>query len=339
MALKRARKRRQCRRMPLSSSIVLCTFNGVRYLPTLWESLLAQSRQPDEIVVRDDASTDGTPALLETLREAAEKRGIRVRVLLNEKNVGYVSNFEAALRNASGDVLFLCDQDDVWHSDKVAGQLEEFQKRSELLFLCSDARRVDASGADLGRSLFATLRVTRAELKKIHRGYGFEVLLRRNLATGATAALRNSLLQISLPFPACWIHDEWLAIMAAAFDGFDCLDQALVDYRQHDANQLGMPERSLGEKWDGLRNTGVSMIDNLLERGEVLLKRLRETRSVKAEYLSLAAEKLGHLNIRRSLRGMPWRRLRGTLSETLNGRYRRYSSGWHSLLRDLIRRG
>jgi glycosyltransferase involved in cell wall biosynthesis len=325
--------------MPLSSSIVLCTFNGTRYLPILWESLLAQARLPDEIVVRDDASTDGTPALLATLREAAEVRGIRVRVLLNEKNVGYVSNFEAALRDASGEVLFLCDQDDVWHQDKVARQLEEFEKRSDLLFLCSDARRVDASGADLGRSLFAVLRVTRAELKKIHRGHGFEVLLRRNLATGATAALRNSLLQISLPFPARWIHDEWLAIVAAAFDGFDCLEPALVNYRQHDANQLGMPERNLGQKWKGLRNTCPSMLDNLLARGEVLLKRLRETRRVKAEYLALAAEKLDHLGIRRSLRGMPWRRLRGTLSETLNGRYRRYSSGWHSALRDLIPRG
>lgn len=323
--------------MALSSSVVLCTYNGARYLASLWESLLAQSRVPDEIVVRDDASTDGTPSLIEDLGEMAEARGIRVRFFRGEKNIGYIANFEAALRAASGDVLFLSDQDDVWHARKLATQLAEFERRCGLLLLCGDARRVDASGVDLQRSLFEVLRVTKVELDKIHGGGGFGVLLRRSLATGATVALRRSLVDEALPVPEGWIHDEWLAIVAAALDGFDCIESPLIDYRQHGGNQIGMPERSLLEKCKDMLNPRAEVIDALARRDEVLLARLDRANGLKPAHRLLAAQKLEHLRVRQGMRGMPWSRAGKAWKETLNGRYRLYSSGWRSALRDLVR--
>ncbi len=324
--------------MSLSSSVALCTFNGTRYLPALWESLLAQSRLPDEIVIRDDVSTDGTPELLKKLRGAAESRGIRTRIFINEKNLGYVSNFAAALQVASGDVVFLCDQDDLWQPNKLAAQLAEFERRPGLLLLCSDARRVDASGAVLQRSLFDVLRVTKDELNRIHHNQGFQVLLRRSLTTGATVALRRALIEDALPFPAGWIHDEWLAIMAAARGGFDCSESALIDYRQHGGNQIGMPERSLRDKWRDMLNPRAATIDALVARGEVLLERLQRMDLPKLEYRDLAAAKLEHLRVRQSVGGMAWSRAGKVWAETRNGRYRVYSSGWRSALRDLVRR-
>lgn len=325
------------RGMALTSSVVVCTFNGVRYLPSLWESVLAQSQLPDEIVVRDDASTDGTRAMLGELRDRATARGIRVRLLFGETNIGYVANFEAALKVASGDVLFLCDQDDAWHTGKLATQMHEFDCRPELRFLCSDARRVDAAGTSLPRSLFDVLKVGSSEFRRIHASRGFEVLLRRSLATGATVALRRSLAIEAMPFAPGWVHDEWLAIMAAARDGFDCLEEALIDYRQHDANQIGMPDRNLRQKWNDLVGPRAAKIDTLVRRSEVLLQRLGDMPGVKPYYVEMALQKLEHLRVRQMFRGPPWRRARGVVRESLGGRYRLYSSGWRSALRDLLR--
>lgn len=325
--------------MPLSTSVVLCTFNGARFLAAQWNSLLAQTRPPDEIVVRDDASTDATPALLGPLRQRAEARGIRVRLSSNPGNLGYVANFEAALRAATGDVVCLCDQDDVWHPDKLATQVALFDRRPELLLTCSDARRVDVAGVDLGRSLFEVLRVTPTELRRIHAGRGFEVLLRRSMATGATVALRRALLADALPVPPGWVHDEWLAIVAAALGGFDCSERRLVDYRQHGGNQIGMPERGLADKWRDLRLPRSALLDTLITHGDTLVQRLDPLRErVLPGYRARLVGELEHWRRRRAIRGAIWMRAAPILRELFNGGYARYSSGWRSVLRDCMRR-
>lgn len=326
--------------MAPTTSIVLCTYNGARFLEAQWASLLAQSRLPNEIVVRDDASGDATPMLLQGLAAAARARGIAVRYARNAHNLGYVANFEAALRDATGELLFLCDQDDVWHAGKLATMVAEFERRPALLLLCSDAVRVDAGGAPLARPLFDVLRVSGAERAAMHAGRGFGVLLRRSLATGATIALRRTLLDAALPFPAGWVHDEWLAIAAAALGGFDCTERALIDYRQHAANQLGMPERGLVAKWRGLVQPQTAYLERLMYRDAALATRLRALGSRVPDALrAAAADKLQHLEARRGTTGMPWARLPTVWREWASGRYRRYASGWHSALRDLLRRG
>lgn len=324
--------------MPISTSIVLCTCNGARFLEAQWDSLLVQSRRPDEIVVRDDASSDATWALLDELSARAEGRGIRVRLIRNGRNLGYVANFEAALRDASGDVLFLCDQDDVWHPGKLAVLTEAFERRPGLLLLCTDARRVDQVGASLHRSLFDVLKVSRTELQRIHAGQGFRVLLRRSLATGATVALRRGLLTCALPFPQGWVHDEWLAIIATALGGFDCMERSLIDYRQHTGSQLGMPERTFAMRWRGLLMPAAESAEVLAARDHALHERLRSLKEhVHASDLARVDEKLRHLNARAALRGSPWRRAGGVLREIMSGRYGRYAAGWRSALRDLLR--
>ena len=325
--------------MPLSVSAVLCTYNGARFLAAQWESLLAQSQLLDEIVVRDDASTDATPALLAKLAAAAEARGVTVRIARNPRNLGYVANFEAALRDASGEVLFLCDQDDAWHPEKLATHLSEFERRPDLLLLCSDARRVDETGVDLRRSLFELLKISRSELRKIHLGQGFAVLLRRSLATGATISLRRELLVEALPIPEGWLHDEWLAIIAAALGGFDCIERPLIDYRQHAANQVGMEERSLAAMWQDLVKPGPAMIGRLITRDEMLQRRLQAFGArVPQSSRDRTAEKLRHLRAREALHGGAWNRIAVVLREAISGHYRRYASGWREALRDVLRR-
>lgn len=327
--------------MLLTSSIVLCTYNGARFLEAQWRTLLAQTRPPDEIVVRDDASSDATPALLKDLAVAAGARGVRVHVIPNPRNLGYVRNFEAALRDATGDVLFLCDQDDEWHPEKIATLLDAFERRVDLLLACTDARRVDAAGDPLPRSLFEVLAVTARERQRIHAGDGFGVLLRRSLATGATIALRRSLLRDALPIAPGWVHDEWLAIIAAARGGFDSIEVPLIDYRQHAGNEIGMPDRGLAAKWHDLRRPRAASLRWFTVRAEGLLARLLElpAQTANARYPEQVRDRLAHLRVRSSIHGWPWMRFRGIVGESLNRRYQRHGTGWRSALRDLIRKG
>lgn len=325
--------------MRLSTSIVLCTCNGARFLEAQWDSLLVQARLPDEIIVRDDASGDGTWALLDGLSARAEDQGIRVRLIRNERNLGYVANFEAALKDASGEVLFLCDQDDVWHPEKLATLTDAFERRAGLLLVCTDARRIDEGGTSLRRSLFEVLKVSRAELRRIHAGEGFRVLLRRSLATGATVALRRTLLGAALPFPDGWVHDEWLAIIAAALGGFECVERPLIDYRQHASNQIGMPDRDLAARWRDLVKPRAALIGLLMARSESLQQRLSGLGSrVPDAECERVAEKLRHLRARSQMRGSSLRRFGNVLREMAGGRYRRHGTGWRSALRDLLRR-
>ena len=101
------------------------------------------------------------------------------------------ANFERCIADTTGDLVFLCDQDDVWHPDKVATMVAEFERRPDLALLFTDADLVDATGWSLGHTLFDALGVTRRERRLVRGGSAFEALVRRNLATGATIAFRR----------------------------------------------------------------------------------------------------------------------------------------------------
>ncbi len=100
-------------------------------------------------------------------------------------------------------------------------------------------------GEPLRISLFEALRLSSVERQLIVAGDAFDVYIRRNVATGATMLFRKALLEYALPFPAEWVHDEWLAIIAAAVGDVQLIQQSLIDYRQHDNNQIGVKESTL----------------------------------------------------------------------------------------------
>lgn len=118
--------------MTMRISVALCIYNGEKYLPQQLDSLLRQERIPDQIVIRDDGSADGTWALLGAFTVQAHASGINVDLQSNQKNSGYVMNFERTISAADGDILFLCDQDDVCHADKIRRMTAEFERRQGL---------------------------------------------------------------------------------------------------------------------------------------------------------------------------------------------------------------
>jgi glycosyltransferase involved in cell wall biosynthesis len=323
----------------LRTSVVLCTYNGEKYLSDQLDSIFQQTRLPDELVLSDDGSTDRTCHLLEMCLPRATSLGIAVTLQCHDTNRGYIENFSAALRRATGDVVFLCDQDDVWSPEKIARMTACFEEDAVLTLLFTDARLVDAHLADLGCSLFEALQLTEEEKSMVRHNEAFGVLLRRSMVTGATAAFRRELIDEALPVEPGWIHDEWLAIMASRVGKVGYLDAPLIDYRQHGDNQIGMRKRTFADRWADMRRPRQALMSASLKRMASLEARLvaaglapRVVREVMDSYAE-------HFSVRlRMGTEARFKRMPLIFREALTGRYRQFSNGRRSMLRDMLRR-
>lgn len=320
-------------------SVVLCTHNGAEFVGRQVQSILAQEPEPGELVLGDDASSDDTIAIVEGLVEEHRASGghVDLVVLRHDPALGVVANFADALAHARGDLIALSDQDDVWHPGKLAAAIAAFDADPSLLLLHSDARLVDAHGAPLGLTLLEALEATSGERSGLERGDAFSTLLRRNLVTGATAVLRRDLLAMAAPFPPGWVHDEWLAAIAAAAGTLRLLPEQLIDYRQHGSNQIGARRPGMRDRWAKLRESREPRASRLVARSAALVDALeRLGQAVPPEHLSGARAALEHETRRRSLPRLRAARVPRIIASAARGEYARYSRGGIDILRDLV---
>lgn len=317
-------------------AVAMCTYNGARFLQAQLDSLAGQTRPPDELVVGDDGSSDGTLDILDRFAAGAG-RGIRMDLRRNPANLGYAANFDATLRRTAGDVVFLCDQDDVWHPEKIDRMCAEFERRPRLGLLHTDARLVDADGKDLRCGLFEALEMTAAEISAEHAGRAFDVLLRRNTVTGATAAIRREALLEALPVAEGWVHDEWLALRTSLGWEVDCLDWASIDYRQHGGNQIGMRRRTWREKLAGIDRPKRVFMRDVAERLSMFLHRCDQAGlPLPQDRREEIGARIGHARFRAQLPGALAARVRAVVAESRAGGYHRFSSGWRSVASDIV---
>jgi glycosyltransferase involved in cell wall biosynthesis len=316
-------------------SIAICTYNGTRFLPDQLESIRRQTSAPFEVVVSDDGSQDETVLVA---REMLTEWGVAYKILRNDSPLGVSKNFEQAVLATSGDIVVLCDQDDIWHPTRLERAVAQFEARPDLTLLFSDARMVDAAGEPLGYSLFDALEISSADRAAIHEGSGFSTLLRRNVATGATMAFRRSLLDVAAPFPVEWVHDEWLTILAAAVGTVDLLEEPLIDYRQHGGNQIGAREPSLGHKIRRVLQPRGDRNRDLALRTGILADKLASLGDlVKPADLTAARGKLRIERMRAELPENRVARILPVLKESRSGDYARFTSqGNTEILRDLF---
>lgn len=224
--------------------MALCTWNGVRHLPELLDSLAAQHRAPDEIVIGDDGSSDETPAILERF---ARDVPMPVRIHRNETTVGVTANFSATLGRCRGDLVALADQDDVWWPDKLSRLEAAMSAGATLAF--GDAMVVDGTGAATGERLWDAAHVDPAWLDVIADGGGFDVLVDRRVVTGCCAMVSSAVLRWALPIAELhpprarrpMPHDAWLALCASASGPIAVVRKQLMAYRCHDAQAIGLP--------------------------------------------------------------------------------------------------
>ena len=315
-------------------AVAICTYNGARYVEAQLTSILAATPACSEVVLIDDASSDETLTIASsTLRDWPGRAVIAV----NPVNRGSRRSFERALALTTEPFVFLADQDDHWHRDKPARMLDAFAKRPELLLLHSDAHIVDDALHPLGYGLLRAIEVSAFERHAIHHGDAFDAFVRRNIATGATIAMRRALIDIALPIPDGWVHDEWLATIASAIGTVDFVDAPLIDYRQHANNQIGARKLSLRDKIAKSFEEPGAYYENQLTRATALLERLIVLGSaVPPDRIAKVRDKIRHLRIRADLPKSRLGRLVPIVGEWKAGSYRRYSSGLKSVVRDLL---
>jgi len=328
----------------LTVSVALCTYNGERFVREQVRSICLQTRPPMEIVLSDDASRDACVEVARaTVEECLRERpglAIALRVIVNPVGLRVVKNFEQAVRACGGTLIALSDQDDAWVPERLERLVAEFERRPELRLLHSDARLVDAEGAPLGGTLFHAIEVTAGELERMHAGQAFDVLLRRNIVTGATTVFHRELLDAVLPFPVEWVHDEWIATVASAFARIDTVEAQLIDYRQHGGNQIGARRDTFMEKVrKALASRGTTHVERA-RKAELLLERLEQVaragRPVTADTLDKLRGKIVHQRFRTQLPASRWARVLPILREARTGRYDRFGRGFRGVVRDLF---
>lgn len=320
---------------PLRISVALASYQGAEFILEQIESILQQNRTVNEVVVSDDASTDGTLDIVRAAFAARSAQGLatpELIILQNTAPLRVTQNFSQAIAHTTGDLVALCDQDDVWHPERIR-VLEEAFKDSEALLVMSNARQVDAAGQSLGHSLFEALRMTDSERSLMASGNAYRQFLRRNLATGATVMFRRELAERAMPFPDSWVHDEWLAIVAAASGGVRLCDAQLTDYRQHGNNQIGMEKLGFRRMLGMLFEPRTARNLRLFYRAEALAQRITELPVSSQEYITLAQEKLDFELARQAYPVRRISRIKPILRQWKLGNYASYGTG----LKDAVR--
>lgn len=213
--------------------IVLAAYNGEKYLQEQMDSLLAQTYDNLVIEVCDDGSTDGT---VDLVREYMA-RDKRVHLHQNPHNLGYVKNFLEGMKRSSAPYIMLCDQDDIWHRDKVEVTLASMQQAEKTVegpvLVFTDAMNFDsASGADTG--LFHE--TSHLNVKKVDTAH----LFMENKCIGCTMMLNQKILAYLNELPEeIRVHDWWLALICSHFGAIVYLPEATLRYRQHEGNMIG----------------------------------------------------------------------------------------------------
>ncbi len=214
-------------------SVILCTYNGASYLPEQLDSVLGQSYPNLEILISDDASTDSTPALLE--RYAAADH--RIRLYHQPVNAGFTANFNKAALLATGDWLAFCDQDDIWHADKISRLLTGCRPGSPLVY-CNSIRFSDAP----------SWAVKSDPHYRRFSGRDSRKLAIFNTISGHALMIRKELAPLVFPVEKGIMYD-WLAgVTAAANGGVSYVPEILVLQRVHGSNATvgGGHEKSSG---------------------------------------------------------------------------------------------
>lgn len=325
----------------LTVSVVMCTHNGMEFIEEQLESILSQTYPPFELIVSDDNSTDGTLDFVTSyvntyIATHPELNTLKFRTISNIPALGVTKNFEGAISAATGDLIALSDQDDVWVPTKLETMVSYFDSNSNLMLCHSDALLVNQVNQSLHLSLFDSLRTSKKEISLINDGKSLSVYLRRNLVTGATTLFRRNLIELAHPFPQELLHDEWLGLVAAAGGQVLVTCDELIRYRQHSNNQVGASRL-------GFRHAIGRIIHPGKQRNLILLSRVRAIRNhpffqrqVSPDIATLVQDKLNHEEVRSSYPASRRKRLRKVLRETSTHRYSTFGLGIQDIIRDFL---
>jgi glycosyltransferase involved in cell wall biosynthesis len=197
-------------------SVCMAVKNGVSYIGEQIDSILCQLSAHDELIVSDDHSTDASLAIVKKFDDP------RIKIFSSPRH-GASQNFEFAMSRSMGEVIFLADQDDVWHPKKISTMLAHLDDFD--LVVC-DCSLVDEKLAVIVDSFFQQKGSSRGFLKN----------LLSNSYMGCCMGFRRKVMQKALPVPANTPHDLWIGMVSEIHFKTFFLEESLVLHRIHDSN-------------------------------------------------------------------------------------------------------
>lgn len=322
-------------------SIAMATCEGQRFVDAQLESIAGQSLLPSELVVCDDASTDETAS---RVRAFADRVAFPVRLIVNPQRLGITLNFEQALRETSGDLIFFADQDDLWRPEKIQTHVAAFERNARLGMTFSNADVVGADGHPLGYDLWSSLFFDPREQHSVGSGQAAEIFMRRVIAAGTTLAFRAEYKPLLLPFPDLYsVHDAWVAFMLACVSECAILPAPLIDYRLHDANQVGIRRFSLPAQLAQARR---QISEHAFAQSAAFFEAARQRfeqvdradHQASAARMALIDAKISHMLARDTMSDRFLERLPVILREIVRGHYGQFGYGLKSVAQDLFLR-
>ncbi len=220
-----------------SSTILLSTYNGEKYLADQIESILAQTDHDWKLLIRDDGSCDKTNSIID---QYTQNYPDKINRLTADKNLGVVGSFGALLQACDTDYMFLCDQDDVWLPTKIEDTKRkmievECQYPNTPVGIYTDLRVVDENLQTIRNSFWEYSRIEPSLLTS------FDYLCVHPAATGCTVMINRLAKEISLPLGKdVRMHDAWIMLSILKNNGkVDYIRKQTMLYRQHSNNVVG----------------------------------------------------------------------------------------------------
>lgn len=224
-------------------SVCLASYNGEKYIEEQIRSIISQLSQEDELIISDDGSTDKTLAIIDKINDNRIKVHSHSPININ---VGHHSlshykvtyNFENALSLATGDYIFLADQDDIWEPDKVEVTISALQN---YILVMSNYSIIDGNGEELQNSFYTT--------NPIHHNFIHNLI--KTPFHGCCMAFRKEFLAEILPFPSEMVmHDNWIGLYANWKNyKIGYIEKPLIKYRRHQFNVSPSARESTNPLW------------------------------------------------------------------------------------------
>jgi glycosyltransferase involved in cell wall biosynthesis len=310
----------------------MCTYNGERYLREQLESIAGQTLLPGELVICDDGSVDTTRDIVADFCRIAP---LKVKFIINSINLGSTKNFEKAINACSGEFIALCDQDDVWYPNKIEVLSEFLNSNQQFGGVFSDADLIDERSRLTGKRQWGMSHFHPPNQRCITSNEMANILLMRNVVTGATLMVRAATRSTILPIPELWVHDGWIAWMLVLHSKIAPVPSSLIRYRTHVAQQVGLGHASIRAKVISARQTGKDQYVLSARQFEVLYEHCKKNANIISdEFLGAIEGKIQHSLLRASL---PDNRLiRASKIIAAHRSYRRYSRGFLNMCMDII---
>lgn len=306
-------------------SVSLTTYFGEKFLNQQLNSILDQTRLPDELIVCDDGSNDMTLNLLDSFKK---KASFKCEIYHNKVNRGTGFSFKKAIDLCSGDIILFCDQDDIWLPNKIEIIENYFHKNPHVDYVVSNASIIDSNSNYLGYTLWDQKKFTKKWKIKFNKNQ-FKTLFKKNIITGMSTAVSKKVVDLGQTKPNLVNHDAWY-IYLASLSGLKGLliDHPLTLYRQHDNQQFGSRKLTKYQNFRRLLKSNNNSIQLKLLNLNALLKYVNEnSNKVSLSDIKYIKSVFNHYNFRSQIINANFqKRFFMILKEALKLNYKKYSN-------------